>query len=143
MKAGVVPSVNFPDGLKGETRDIVGTAIGMSGPTYQRAKAVVEDPAGRERPHLPSTPFRRLYPTPTIPGCTRDVPGANLSVSRQRGRYARSVPINFQKERGPGAMRVGGGVCAGTRYGSRPGGGAKRNPLPRHDLRRWGTVPPS
>lgn len=33
-------SENFTE-VKGDTRDIVGDAIGMSGPTYQRAKAVV------------------------------------------------------------------------------------------------------
>ena len=41
---------------RGQVRDIVGEAVGMSGPTYQRAKPVVEDhrlvedhrPLGRE-----------------------------------------------------------------------------------------------
>lgn len=42
MVAGI-PSENFTEGrsTKGNTRDIVGAAVGMSGPTYDRAKAVV------------------------------------------------------------------------------------------------------
>lgn len=36
------PSGNLPEGSRGETREIVGKAVGMSGRTYERAKAVVE-----------------------------------------------------------------------------------------------------
>lgn len=39
-RAGKAPSENFTEG-RGETRDRVGAAIGMSGPTYEKAKAVV------------------------------------------------------------------------------------------------------
>lgn len=35
------PSGNLPEGTKGQTRDLVGAAVGMSGKTYERAKAVV------------------------------------------------------------------------------------------------------
>lgn len=31
---------DLPEAEKGSTRDIIGKAIGMSGPTYQRAKVV-------------------------------------------------------------------------------------------------------
>lgn len=41
MEAGG-PSENFTEGRKGDTRDIVGGAVGWSGVTYQRARAVVE-----------------------------------------------------------------------------------------------------
>jgi ParB family chromosome partitioning protein len=38
MKAGKKqPSGKFSEGKKGETREIIGKAIGMSGPTFQRA----------------------------------------------------------------------------------------------------------
>lgn len=42
MKAGKVPPVNFSEGARGNTGDIVGTAVGMSRPTYTRAKVVVD-----------------------------------------------------------------------------------------------------
>jgi ParB family chromosome partitioning protein len=41
------PSGKFPEGSKGDTRDIIGKAVGLSGPTLQRATAVV-DAAARE-----------------------------------------------------------------------------------------------
>ena len=48
--------ITEPFQRKGDVRDVIGQAVGMSGPTYQRAKAVVEDhrlvedhrPLGRE-----------------------------------------------------------------------------------------------
>jgi ParB family chromosome partitioning protein len=41
MRTDLPTSENFPEVQRGETRDIVGEAVGMSGVTYQRAKAVV------------------------------------------------------------------------------------------------------
>ena len=38
MKADVAPPERFTEGRRGQTRDIVGKAIGVSGPIYQRAK---------------------------------------------------------------------------------------------------------
>lgn len=42
MKAGKAPSEKFTEGTRGNTGDIVGAAVGMSRPTYERAKLVVE-----------------------------------------------------------------------------------------------------
>ncbi len=37
------PSEKFTEASKGDTRDKIGKAIGMRGPTYQRAKAIIRD----------------------------------------------------------------------------------------------------
>lgn len=42
MESGVRPCAHVSTGSIGKTRNIVGSAIGMSGATYQRAKLVVE-----------------------------------------------------------------------------------------------------
>ncbi len=43
MLAGNPPG-KLPEGSKGDTRDKVGAAVGMSGRTHEKAKAVVEPP---------------------------------------------------------------------------------------------------
>lgn len=45
IRTDLQPSGNFPEGRKPrgrETRDVVGEAVGMSGRTYEKARAVVE-----------------------------------------------------------------------------------------------------
>jgi DNA adenine methylase len=42
------PSGKFPEGSRGQTRDKVASAVGMSGRTYERARAIVE--AARQEP---------------------------------------------------------------------------------------------
>lgn len=41
-KVGAQGPVKITEPTRGQVRDIIGEAVGMSGPTYQRAKAVVE-----------------------------------------------------------------------------------------------------
>ena len=41
-KSGKKPTGKLPEGQKGDTRGAVGSAVGMSGQTYEKARAVVE-----------------------------------------------------------------------------------------------------
>jgi hypothetical protein len=47
-------SGNFPEGDKGQTRDKIGSVVGMSGRTYEKAKAVVD--AAEKDPGLVPVP---------------------------------------------------------------------------------------
>ena len=49
----------LPEREKADTRDAVGAGVGMSGKTYERAKAVV---AGANRRHKACFRFRKRYP---------------------------------------------------------------------------------
>ena len=42
LNKGKARSGNLPQREKGKTRDVVGSAVGMSGKTYEKAKAVIE-----------------------------------------------------------------------------------------------------
>jgi N6-adenosine-specific RNA methylase IME4 len=89
MKAGVnqysKPSEKFTEGAKGQTRDRVGEALGMSGVTYQRAKAVVT--AAEAEPAKFRDLKERMDRSGKVNSAFRD-----LQVRRQAERIAAEPP---------------------------------------------------
>lgn len=79
-RAGV-PCGNLPQGEVGKTRDKVGAAVGMSGRTYEKAKAVVQ--AAAEDPDLAPL-VERMDRTGKVDGAYREVKRVGLQREREQ-----------------------------------------------------------
>jgi hypothetical protein len=86
MHAGARPSGNFPEGPGGETRELVGAAIGMSGRTYNKAKEIIE--ATELDPDDPDTEQVRAAALAALDELRRTgkVDGAHRKVRTAKGR---------------------------------------------------------
>lgn len=65
---------NFPAPRRGDVRDLVGGAVGMSGPTYSRAKAVVQMAATQAQPGVGKTGAGN-FPAPVRREASKAPPG--------------------------------------------------------------------
>lgn len=74
-----LPSGKLPEGEQGDSRDKVGAAVGMSGKTYEQAKAVVAAAEAKRE-------WNRLVPELMRLGLLAQVgrPGAGLWLGRER-----------------------------------------------------------
>ena len=89
------PSGNLPEGGKGDTRDIVGEALGVSGKTYEKAKAIeaIENPEAASRRRATQNNASANSSSGNLPeqascGDTRDKVGKALGVSGKGVRFA-------------------------------------------------------
>lgn len=90
-------TVTPPTGEKGKTREIVGRAVGVSGPTYQRAKAVVV--AAEEDPNTFGDLVEKMDKTRNIKGTFDELRGRKGEAepskrSRPSDPKPRMMPIN-------------------------------------------------
>lgn len=107
-KGGREAGENFPPASKAKTRDVVGEAVGMSGPTYQRAKAVVEAAADEGLPDEVRAVAREakeaMDRTGKVAGAYRAVATAKAGGDPTKTKTRRTNGKSLSRKRiGPGA----------------------------------------